>query len=132
MKKIGNPHGSTNGSRWDRVLPAMNQLVDSCDYPGFAMLAYHRGEIVYEETTGAMDLEAGRPFEKDTIVRMYSQTKPVACAALLMLLEEGKFLLDDPVSRYIPAFGSVKVFAGMNMGGMRLVDPLVKLRLRPE
>ncbi len=116
--------------RWERILPAMNRLIDSCDYPGFAMLVYRRGEVVYEEVTGAMDLEAGRPLREDTLFRMYSQTKPVACAALMMLFEEGKFLLEDPVSRYIPAFGKVKVFAGMNMSGMRLVDPERPMTIR--
>lgn len=114
---------STPASRWSRILPAMQRLVDSCDYPGFTMLVYRHGEVIYEEVTGAMDRETGRPFQKDTLMRMYSQTKPVACTALMMLFEEGKFLLEDPVSRYIPAFGKVKVYAGTNLGGMRLVDP---------
>jgi CubicO group peptidase (beta-lactamase class C family) len=108
----------------------MRRLADACGYPGFAMLVYRRGEVVYEEVTGSMDLEARRPLQKDTLLRMYSMTKPVACAAALMLLEEGKFLLEDPVSRYIPAFGKVKVFAGMNMGGMRLVDPERPMTIR--
>jgi CubicO group peptidase (beta-lactamase class C family) len=112
----------TPTGRWERILPALNRLVESHDYPGFAVLVWRRGEIVYEEATGQADIEARRPLHKDTIVRMYSQTKPVACAALLMLLEEGRFLLDDPVSRYLPAFGKVKVFEMTVSGGMRLVD----------
>jgi CubicO group peptidase (beta-lactamase class C family) len=109
----------------------LNRLVESHDYPGFAVLVCRHGEILYEEVTGWADIEAGRPLQKDTIVRMYSQTKPVACAALLMLLEEGRFLLDDPVARYLPAFGKVKVFDGMTAsGGMRLVDPLRPMTVR--
>ena len=130
MEKIANHHVFTVQSRWDRIVPAMVRLINSSDYPGFAMLVYRHGEIVYEEAIGAMDVDAGRPFEKDTLLRMYSQTKPVACAALLMLLEEGKFLLDDPVSRYIPAFGKTKVFAGLTLEGMRLVDPERPMTIR--
>ncbi len=116
--------------RWDRIVPAMQRLIDAGDFPGFSMLVYRRGEVVYDEVIGLMDVEAGRSLEKDTIFRMYSQTKPVACAALLMLFEEGRFLLEDPVARYIPAFGKVKVFAGMNLEGMRLVDPERPMTIR--
>jgi len=123
-------HAHASGSRWDRIAPAMQRLVDTHEFPGFAMLVYRRGEVLYEEVLGSMDVEAGLPFRKDTLLRMYSQTKPVACAALLMLFEEGKFLLDDPLSRYIPAFGKVKVFAGMSASGMRLVDPQRPMTIR--
>ncbi len=130
MEKLIDPHLTVSTSRWERIAPAMQKLIDSGDFPGFGMLVYQHGQVVYEEVIGSMDQEAGRLLQKDTIVRMYSQTKPVACAALLMLFEEGRFLLDDPVSRYIPAFGKVKVFAGMNMGGMRLVDPERPMTIR--
>lgn len=124
------PYSMTPGSRWDRILPAMSRLVESGDFPGFSMLVYRRGQILFDEVIGSMDREANRPLQKDTLFRMYSQTKPVTCTALMMLFEEGKFLLDDPVSRYIPAFGKVKVYAGQNMGGMRLVDPERAMTIR--
>jgi CubicO group peptidase (beta-lactamase class C family) len=112
------------GSRWEPILPAMRRLIDSSNYPGFGLLVYRHGEVVYEEVAGSRDVAAGLPWEKDTLFRMYSQTKPVTCTALMMLFEEGKFLLEDPVARYIPAFGHVKVFGGMTMEGkMRLLDP---------
>ncbi len=116
--------------RWERILPAMQRLVDEGLYPGMGLLVFQRGEILYEEVCGAMDLEAGRALQKDTLLRLYSQTKPVACAALLMLLEEGKFLLNDPVARYLPAFGKAKVFAGMTQGGMRLAEPERAMTIR--
>ncbi len=118
------------GDRWERILPAMQRLVDTGNYPGFSVLVYRRGQVIYDEVTGAMDTDSGRLLQKDTLYRMYSQTKPVACAALLMLFEEGKFLLEDPVSRYIPAFGKTKVYAGMNLGGMRLTDPERPMTIR--
>jgi len=128
MKNPANQQECLN--RWDRIKPAMQRMVDTGDYPGFAMLVYRRDEVLYDEVIGSMDLEAGRPLQKDTLFRMYSQTKPAACAALLMLLEEGKFLLEDPVARYIPAFGKVKVSAGMGAGGLRLVDPERPMTIR--
>ncbi len=128
-KKVRQPT-NMDVSRWDRIIPGMQRLIASGDYPGFSMLVFRRGEVVFDEVIGSMDLEADRPLQKDTLFRMYSQTKPVACAALLMLFEEGRFLLDDPVARYIPAFGKVKVFAGMNLEGMRLVDPERPMTIR--
>lgn len=119
------------GSRWQRILPALNRLIESGDYPGFSALVYQRGQILYEAESGLMDREAARPLQADTLFRMYSQTKPVACAALLMLMEQGKFLLDDPVARYIPAFGLTKVYAGTTLaGGMRLTDPERPITIR--
>ena len=130
MEKIAHHPVHTGASRWDRIIPSMQRLIDAGDFPGFSMLVYRRGEVLYDEVIGSMDLEAGRPLRKETIFRMYSQTKPVACTALLMLFEEGRFLLDDPVSRYIPAFAKVKVFAGMNLEGIRLVDPERPMTIR--
>lgn len=130
MEKSVRQSAPAGARRWERIIPPMQRLVDSGDYPGFSMLVFRRGEVVFDEVIGSMDLEAGRPLQKDTLFRMYSQTKPAACAALLMLFEEGRFLLDDPVARYIPAFGKVKVFAGMNQEGMRLVDPERPMTIR--
>lgn len=117
-------------SRWDHVIPAMQRLVDSGDFPGMGLLVYQHGEIIYEEVVGAMDVEAARPLKKDTIIRLYSQTKPVTCAALLMLFEEGKFLLDDPVARYIPSFSKTKVYAGVSNMQMRFADPERPMTIR--
>ena len=131
MEQTLKPYMHIAGSRWEKILPTMRRLIDSSDYPGFGLLVYRHGEVVYEEVTGAMDVEAGHPLEKDTLLRMYSQTKPVACTALMMLFEEGKFLLEDPVARYIPAFENVKVFGGMTIEGkMRLLDPERTMTIR--
>lgn len=124
-------NGHMAGCRWDHILPAMHNLIGSSEYPGFALLVYRHGEVIYDEVAGLMDVEAGLPWEKDTLFRMYSQTKPIACTALMMLFEEGKFLLEDPVSHYIPAFGNVKVFSGMTIEGkMRLIDPERPITIR--
>src|SRR5262245_8367146 len=68
-----------------------------------------RGKIAYFETYGMADKEAGRPMTKDTIFRIFSMTKAVTGVAVMMLYEEGRFALTDPVSRYLPEFASMKV-----------------------
>ncbi len=80
-------------NRWSRIGPAMEKLVATEDFPGLGLLVFQHGQVIYEQVVGAMDCEARRPLQKDTLVRMYSMTKPVTCTALLMLLEEGKCLL---------------------------------------
>ena len=54
--------------------------VESGRFPGMGLLVFHHGKAIFEETVGLMDLEAGKQFEKDTLIRLYSQTKPVTCA----------------------------------------------------
>ena len=133
IKSLSNnrPAGHTKvKNRWDSILPVMRRLINSGDYPGIGLLVFQHGQILFDEAVGVMDRENGIPLRPDTLVRLYSMTKPITCAALLMLLEEGKFLLEDPISRYIPAFRETKVFAGMNMSGMRLVDPERPMSIR--
>lgn len=86
--------------------------VDSGKLAGFSTLVSRHGEIAHFECVGMRDRERGLPLEKDTIFRIYSMTKPVTSLALMMLHEEGHFQLNHPVSRYIPAFGKLRVWAG--------------------
>lgn len=67
------------------------------------------GKIIYRHMTGMADREAGRKIAADSIYRMYSMTKPITCAAALQLYEQGKFLLTDPVSNFLPEFANMKV-----------------------
>lgn len=72
----------------------------------------HRGETMLESVQGHADIAAGRPCRADTIFRIYSMTKPIASVALMMLVEEGRIQLDDPVHRYIPAWRDLRVYRG--------------------
>jgi CubicO group peptidase (beta-lactamase class C family) len=101
-----------SGDRLQRVTRWMNQLVDEKKLAGASVLIGRQGQIPYFETAGFSELEIGRPFEKDTIVRIYSMTKPVTSVAAMMLYEEGCFQLDDPVANYIPAFADTQVWTG--------------------
>ncbi len=110
------------GDRWERILPAMQRLVDTGNYPGFSVLVYRRGQVIYDEVTGAMDTDSGRLLQKDTLYRMYSQTKRWPARALLMQFEEGKFPSRDPFrATFLPL--ARRSLCRHELGGMRLTDP---------
>jgi CubicO group peptidase (beta-lactamase class C family) len=84
---------------------------------GYTILVARDGKLVYSAAVGMQDRENGVPMSLDTRFRMFSMTKPVTSVAVLMLYEEGKLQLDDPVSRYLPAFADPKVFVGVDGSG---------------
>jgi CubicO group peptidase (beta-lactamase class C family) len=79
---------------------------------GWLALVSRRGQIAHLSTHGQRDLSAGAPVEIDTLWRMYSMTKPVTSVAAMMLYEEGRFDLRDPISKWIPSFASSRVYTG--------------------
>lgn len=90
--------------RLDRISDWMDRYVEERKYPGSSVLIARGGAEVYFNATGARNVEAGLPFTRDTLVRIYSMTKPVTSVALMMLAERGLFHLDAPVSEFIPSF----------------------------
>ncbi len=115
-----------SAKRLERVRPAMQAYVDRGVYAGIVTLIARRGRVVHAGAFGWRDKEAGSPMTADTIFRLYSMTKPIICVALMTLLEEGRFRLIDPLARYIPSFGAVKV--RQDDGG--LVDPVRPILVR--
>lgn len=109
-----------NAKRLERIRPAMQAYVDRGVYAGISTLVARRGKVVHAAEFGWRDKEAGQAMTADTIFRLYSQTKPVICTALMTLLEEGRFRLIEPLAKYIPAFGAVKVLEADG----RLVAPV--------
>ena len=102
--------------RLDRISRVLKtRYVDSGAIPGALTLIWRRGGIAHLGLSGMIDLERGTAMREDAIFRIYSMTKPITSVALLMLLEEGKIALDDPVHRYIPGFEKLGVFAGGNL-----------------
>ena len=91
-------------ARLDRIGDWMARYVAQGKYAGSSVLIARGGHEVYHHATGLRDIETGLPFERDTIVRIYSMTKPVTAVAVMMLFEQGLFSLDAPVSEFIPAF----------------------------
>ncbi|WP_412553300.1 serine hydrolase domain-containing protein [Shimia sp. MIT1388] len=82
----------------------MDQLVTDRKYAGCGALIARDGDVVFDHATGLRSIAAGTPFERDTVARIYSMTKPVTTVALMMLVERGLVHLDAPVSNFIPAF----------------------------
>ncbi|CAN5334540.1 serine hydrolase domain-containing protein [soil metagenome] len=102
-----------------------DKYVDSGRLPGAQVTVLRHGELAYRATIGQADTERGRKLEDDTIFRIYSMTKPITSIAFMMLVEEGKVALDDPVTRFIPEWKDLGVLqaGGLEMGGW-LTKPL--------
>jgi CubicO group peptidase (beta-lactamase class C family) len=90
----------------------MQTYVDQRGFAGISTMLSRRGQVVHFEQVGYQDRESGTPLAPDTVFRIYSMTKPVICAALMILHEEGRFQLADPLAKYMPAFANVRVLAG--------------------
>ena len=88
---------------------AIKSLVDAGELAGAAALAWRNGNIVHIATVGRRDLTTGLPVERDTIFRIASMTKPVTTVAALMLVDEGRFALDDPITMCAPEFAHMRV-----------------------
>ncbi|GAA0574356.1 serine hydrolase domain-containing protein [Rhizomicrobium electricum] len=106
--------GVPNPAHVDQVLKG---FTDTGKLVGVSALVTENGKEVYFGAFGAADREAGRKMARDTIVSIYSMTKPITGVALMSLWEEGKFRLDDPVAKYIPELANVKVYAGTDASG---------------
>lgn len=96
---------------------ALEPYVTSGRVSGFVTLVAHKGEIVHFNTMGQRDIDAGAPMTADTIVRIYSMTKPIATTAVMQLIERGKLNLDDPVEKYLPEFADLKVYVSETEDG---------------
>lgn len=98
-----------DAARLARLRPWMQRHVEAGRLPGTQLLVARRGRVVLHEWTGQMDVEGGRPWARDTLVRIYSMTKPATSVALLMLYEDGLCRLDDPVDLWLPEFADAQV-----------------------
>jgi len=98
-----------SSERLKRITDVLKSDVDKGLIPGAVVLVARHGKIALHEAVGLRDREAGAPMAKDTVFRIASMTKPFTSVSVMMLAEEGKLLLADPVSRYLPAFANLKV-----------------------
>lgn len=92
----------------------IEESIASNEIPGAVALVARNGKIVYHKAFGKADVSADRPLKKDDIFRVASQTKAITSTAVMMLWEEGKFRLDDPISKYIPEFEDAQVLDSLN------------------
>ncbi|MFC4145729.1 serine hydrolase domain-containing protein [Micromonospora mangrovi] len=97
-------------ARLARIDEHFGAYVDDGRLAGWQIVVTRRGEIAHSATYGLRDREAGTPVESDTLWRIYSMTKPVTSVAAMMLWEEGRFELNDPISRWLPEFADVRVY----------------------
>ena len=95
--------------RLQRIEQMLDRRIASGDMTGAVAIVARKGKVVYLTSRGVMDLETKQPVTASTMFRVASMTKPVTSIALMMMVEEGKVRLNDPVSRYIPEFKNLKV-----------------------
>lgn len=97
-----------SSERLTRIDSLMRHYVEEGVFPGMIVAVSRRGQTVYFKSFGFSDLQTREPLTSESIFRIYSMTKPITAAALMILLEEGKLLLDDSVAKYIPSFKRLK------------------------
>jgi CubicO group peptidase (beta-lactamase class C family) len=96
---------------FDRIEDHLKRrYIDAGRFPGTQLLVYRRGKVVHSTVQGFADLERKAPVKDDTIFRIYSMTKPITSVAFMMLFEEGRVALDEPVAKYIPEWKNLGVF----------------------
>jgi len=98
-----------SGERLNRLSATMQQYVDQGRAAGLVTIVVRQGKVVHLEAFGKRDIEAGAPMQKDTIFRIASMSKAITSLATMILLEDGKLLLSDPVSKFIPSFAKTTV-----------------------
>ena len=92
-----------------RISEVLKQEIDQGKLPGAVVLVARKGKLVYADALGFQDKGAGTPMSRDTIFRIYSMTKPLASVAAMMLVEEGRIQLTDPVGKFLPGFDKMTV-----------------------
>jgi len=119
-----------SAARLDRVRTWMHQWVDSGKLAGMVTCVMRKGQLAFAEVYGKADVARDKPMRPDTIFRIYSMTKPLTSTAIMMLYEEGRFQLDDPISKFIPAFANPRVYVGGSRGKMETVPAEREINFR--
>src|SRR4026208_1225968 len=111
-----------SGERLKRLDAGMKAIVDNKQLAGVATMVARHGQVVQSMVYGQQDIASNTPLQKDTIVRIYSMTKPITGVAMMILYEEGKWKPTDPISRYIPEFKDLKVFKSLDADGKPVAE----------
>jgi CubicO group peptidase (beta-lactamase class C family) len=130
MQTITPEEAGFSSERLARIPKAMQNFVDRQDLAGTLTLLARHGQVFHCATTGLMDIESRRPMQADGIFRIYSMTKPITVTAVLMLMEEGHFLLDDPISNWMPEFSEMWVYVGGTAESIGLTDLVRPITIR--
>jgi CubicO group peptidase (beta-lactamase class C family) len=106
-----------SAERLQRIHQMIQRHIDAGEITGAVTLVARKGQIAWVDAAGVMDLETKAPMKRDSLFRLASMTKPVIGTAMMMMLEEGKISLSDPVSKFIPEFKNMKVGILQSPGG---------------
>jgi CubicO group peptidase (beta-lactamase class C family) len=118
-----------SGQRLARITPWMNRYVDSGKLPGCLTAVMRKGALAYLNCSGFADANGQRPIDEDTVFRIHSMTKPIVTAAAMTFFEQGKFQLDDPLSRFLPEFENTQVWVEGEGPKMRTEPPASPLKI---
>ena len=111
-----------SAERLARLSTGMKELVDNGRLAGVVTMVSRHGKVVEFDAVGKRDIAANAPMQKDSIFRIYSMSKPITGVAMMMLFEEGKWQLNDPVAKYIPEFAKLKVYTTEANGNVVMKD----------
>ena len=106
-----------------RIDSTLKSFIDSGKTAAVSALVFEKGQEVYFGAFGYADREAKIPMDRNTIVRIFSMTKPITGVALMTLYDKGAFQLDDPLSKYVPEFANMKVFKALDANGAPVLEP---------
>lgn len=123
MKVIRSEEVGFDKDRLERIGPMMQRYIAQNKTAGIVTLVARHGKVAHFNAYGKMDLDTCKPMTTDAIFRIYSMTKPVTAVAAMMLLEEGRFRLFDPISQYLPEFAEMQVITGKNAHGSMITEP---------
>ena len=112
--------------RLKKLDDAMAKVVSDGRVAGMTTLLVRHGKVVEFNTYGKSDLTTGAPMTKDAIVRIYSMSKPITGVAMMILFEEGKWKLDDPVTKFLPELKDLKVMTGVDEKGEMITVPVTR------
>lgn len=119
-----------SAERLARLSAGMKELVDDGRLAGAVTMVSRHGKVVEFDAVGKRDIAANAPMQKDSIFRIYSMSKPITGVAMMMLFEEGKWQLNDPVAKYIPEFAKLKVYTTEANGNVVMKDQNHQVTMR--
>lgn len=122
---LPNARARTVGMSADRLKVidvGMQAEIEANNKAGIVVLVARNGRVVHHQAYGSANLETGQAMAKDSLVRLYSMTKPITSVALLTLFEQGKFQLSDPLDKYIPEMANLQVFSGVDDADNMLLE----------
>jgi len=119
-----------SAERLERIATTVQRNIDDKRIAGAVTLVVRHGKVAWFKAQGTADREAAKPMPPDAMFRICSMTKPVTSVAVMMLYEEGKFLLDDPVSKYLPEFKNPKVLVKPATGASYTIPATKEITIR--